>query len=88
MRAWKWIALIAIVAVVALFVPFIPMTNGQGQFLGAHYQSTSTVSPAYYAFRCGSYVNSGVSAQLASGYQAFYQYSKGYTFSCVYTSAG
>ncbi len=86
MRAKVWLAVILMVILVSLFVPFIPQTSASGQFLGAHYQRTATVSPSYYLFRCGSYDNSQVSAQLTSGYSGFYQLSKGYTFSCVYNS--
>ncbi len=84
----KWVALVAVVGLTALFVPFLPMTSRSGQVLGAHYQVTSTVSPTYYVFHCGSYVKSGVTADFGSGYTAFYQMSRGYIFSCVYTSAG
>ena len=87
MKGKKWIALLVGLGLVALFVPFLPMTNASGQFFGAHYQSSATVSPSYYAFHCGSYIDSGISANFGSGYSAFYQLSKGYTFSCVYTSS-
>ncbi len=73
-------------AVVALFVPFVPQTQASGQFPGAHYQRTAVVSPTYYFFRCGAFVNSQVAAQLSSGYSGFYQLSKGYTFTCSYNS--
>lgn len=87
MSAIKWLVVLAIVGLVALFVPFVPMTSGSGQFFGAHYATTATVSPTYYVFHCGSYVDRGISANIGSGYTSFYQLSKGYTFSCVYTSA-
>ncbi|MBI3841300.1 MAG: hypothetical protein HY297_05055 [Thaumarchaeota archaeon] len=81
-----WIAALIVLAFVALFVPFILKTTSAGQFYGAHYQTSSVVSPTYYVFHCGSYVNSGVSAQLGSGFSGFYQLSKGYVFSCMYTT--
>lgn len=86
MKATKWIAVLVLVALVALFVPFVPQTQAQGQFLGAHYQRSAVVSPTYYAFHCGSFINSQISAQLGSGYSGFYQLSKGYTFTCNYNS--
>ena len=76
-----------LLAAVALFVPFVPQTQASGQILGAHYQRSAVVSPTYYVFHCGSYVDSKVSAQLGSGYSGFYQLSKGYTFACNYNSA-
>jgi hypothetical protein len=78
----KWIAVLVLLGVVAFFVPFVPQTLASGQFIGVHYQRTADVSPTYYLFHCGSYVNSQLSAQLASGYTGFYQFSKGYTFTC------
>ncbi|MDG6898594.1 MAG: hypothetical protein JRN24_02540 [Nitrososphaerota archaeon] len=86
MSSTKWLVALALVALVALFVPFVPQTQASGQFLGAHYQQTAVVSPTYYAFHCGSYVNSQFSTQLGSGYSGFYQLSKGYTFTCNYNS--
>ncbi len=73
-------------ALVALFVPFVPQTQASGHFLGASYRQTSDVSPTYYAFHCGSYVNSQFVTQLGSGYTGLVQLSKGYTFSCNYNS--
>ncbi len=86
MSKTKWIAVLVLLGVVALFVPFVPQTLASGQFLGAHYQRTADVSPTYYLFHCGSYVNSQVSAQLTSGYSGFYQLSKGYTFACNFNA--
>lgn len=86
MSARKWVAVFVIVGLIALFVPFIPYTSASGQFFGAHYQSTADVSPSYYAFHCGSYMNSRISAQLGSGFSGFYNLAKGYTFTCVYNS--
>ena len=86
MSATKWIAVLVLLAVVALFVPFVPQTQASGQFLGAYYSRTAVVSPTYYAFHCGAFVNSQVAAQLGSGYTGIYQLSKGYTFTCDYTS--
>ena len=86
MSTTKWIAVFVILAAIALFVPFVPQTQASGQFLGAHYQRTADVSPTYYAFHCGAYVNSQIVAQLGSGYTGLYQLSKGYTFTCNYTS--
>lgn len=84
----KWIAVMVAVGIIALFIPFIPQTTSSGRFFGAQYERTATVSPSYYVFHCGSYMNNGYTAQLGSGYAGFDQLSKGYTFSCVYTSAG
>jgi hypothetical protein len=86
MSAAKWIVVLLLLAVVALFVPFIPQSQASGHFLGVQYQRTAMVSPTYYVFHCGSYVNSQVTAQLGSGYSGFYQLSKGYTFTCAYNS--
>lgn len=86
MSARLWVAVLVILGVVALFVPFVPQTQASGQFLGAHYHQTADVSPTYYFFHCGSYVNSQASAQLGVGYSGFYQLSKGYTFACNYNS--
>ena len=87
MRRTKWVVLLVLLAAVALFVPFVPQTQASGQIFGAHYQRSAVVSPTYYVFHCGSYVDSQVSAQLASGYSGFYQLSKGYSFACNYNSA-
>jgi hypothetical protein len=87
MSRTKWVVLLVLLAGVALFVPFVPQTQASGQILGAHYQRSAVVSPTYYVFHCGSYVDSKVSAQLGSGYSGFYQLSKGYTFACNYNSA-
>ena len=81
------VLVLVLVGLVALFVPFVPMTNSSGQFFGAHYTSTQNVSPTYYVFHCGSYLSPEFQANLGSGYTAFYQASKGYTFSCVYAPA-
>ncbi len=86
MSVTKWIVALVVIALVALFVPFVPQTQASGHFLGVQYQHTAVVSPTYYAFHCGSYINSQVSAQFASGYSGFYQLSKGYTFTCNYNS--
>ena len=86
MKHTKWIAALVLVALVALFVPFVPQTQASGQFIGAHYQRTADVSPSYYAFHCGSYINPQVAVQLGSGFDGFYQLSKGYTFACYYNS--
>jgi hypothetical protein len=86
MTKTKWIAVLVLLAVVALFVPFVPQTLASGQVLGAHYQRTAVVSPTYYAFGCGAFVNSQIAAQLGSGYSGIYQLSKGYTFTCNYNS--
>ncbi len=86
MSATKWIVALVIIALVALFVPFVPQTQASGHILGVQYQRTAVVSPSYYAFHCGSYINSQVMAQFASGYSGFYQLSKGYTFTCNYNS--
>jgi hypothetical protein len=86
MNAKKWIAVLVLVALVALFMPIVPMTQSSGQFLGAHYQQSAQVSPSYYLFHCGSYLNPQTSYQLGSGYAGFYQVEKGYTFTCDYSS--
>lgn len=84
MSARMWIAVLVLVALAALFVPFVPQTQASGQFLTGHYQRTADVSPTYYLFHCGAYVNSQISAQIGSGYSGFYQLSKGYSFECNY----
>ncbi|HKT21700.1 MAG TPA: hypothetical protein VJR06_03625 [Nitrososphaerales archaeon] len=84
MSAKIWIMALVLVALVALFVPFVPQTQASGQFLTAHYQRTADVSPTYYLFHCGAYVNSQIATQLGTGYTGFYQLSKGYTFTCSY----
>ena len=86
MNAKPWIAALAVVALVALFVPFVPQTQASGQFLSARYQRTADVSPTYYLFHCGAYMNSQLSARIGSGYSGFYQLSKGYSFTCNYNS--
>ena len=83
----KWIVALVLVALVALFVPFVPQTQGSGHFFSINYQRTADVSPTYYVFHCGSYINSQVATELGSGYAGFYQLSKGYTFTCNYNSA-
>ena len=82
----KWAALLVLLGVVALFLPFVPQTQASGHFLGAQYQRTAMVSPTYYAFHCGSYIDSQVTAQLGSGYSGIYQLSRGYTFTCDYNA--
>ncbi|MDG6983919.1 MAG: hypothetical protein JRN28_05170 [Nitrososphaerota archaeon] len=84
MSARVWVAALVLVALVALFVPFVPQTQASGQFFAAHYQRTADVSPTYYVFHCGAYINSQIAAQIGSGYSGFYQISKGYSFSCNY----
>lgn len=86
MTKTKWVVLLVIVGLIAIFVPFVPQTQASGQFLGGSYQRTAVVSPSFYAFHCGSYINSQISTQLGSGYSGFYQLSKGYTFACNYNS--
>jgi hypothetical protein len=86
MRVRKWVAAIIMLAIVALFVPFVPQTVASGQFLGAQYHHTAVVSPSYYIFHCGSYVDSRYSTGLGS-ISGIYQASKGYTFSCAFNSS-
>ena len=86
MTSKKWVAALVLLALVALFVPFVPQTQASGNFLGAHYQQSADVSPTFYLFHCGSYVNSRITAQLGSGYSGIYQLSKGYTFACNYNT--
>ena len=86
MNTKRWVVALAILGVVALVNPFVPQTQASGHFLGAHYQRSADVSPTYYFFGCGAYVNSQIAAQFASGYSGFYQLSKGYTFTCNYSS--
>jgi hypothetical protein len=86
MSKTKWIAALVLLGAFALFVPFVPQTQASGQFIGAHYQRSAVVSPTYYAFGCGAFVNSQVAAQLGSGFSGIYQLSKGYTFTCNYSS--
>ncbi|HKT22107.1 MAG TPA: hypothetical protein VJR06_05825 [Nitrososphaerales archaeon] len=81
----KWIALLVLLALVALFVPFVPQTQASGQFFTAHFQRTADVSPTYYFFHCGAFVNSQIATQIGSGYSGFYQLSKGYSFYCNYS---
>ena len=83
----RWIAALVILGLVALFVPFVPQTQASGQFLGTHYQRSADVSPTYYLFGCGSYVNSHIMAQFTSSYTGLYQLSQGYSFTCNYNSA-
>jgi hypothetical protein len=87
MGARKWIAVAVVLAVVALFVPLVPQTLAAGSIARAHYQRTAVVSPSYYVFHCGSYVNAQVSVQLTPSISSLYQAGKAYTFSCEYTSA-
>jgi hypothetical protein len=86
MSARKWITVLVLIALVALFVPFVPMTQSSGQLFAAHYQQSAHVSPSYYLFHCGSYLDPQTSFQLGSGYAGFYQIEKGYTFNCDYSS--
>ena len=86
MSARKWIAVLVLIGIVALFVPFVPQTQASGQFLVAHYQRTADVSPTYYLFRCGSYVNAQVAAQFGSGASGLYQLSNGYSFACNFNA--
>jgi hypothetical protein len=86
MSAKKWIVVLVLLGILVFFVPFVPQTQASGQFLGAHYQRTADVSPTYYLFGCGSYVNAQVSAGLASGYSGLYQLSKGYSFTCNFNT--
>jgi len=86
MKHKKIVGIAIALALVALFIPFVPTTIASGQFLSVHYQQTASESPSYYAFHCGSYINPRVSAQIGSGFAAFYQLSKGYSFSCDYNA--
>lgn len=86
MSVKKWMVALVLIGLVVLFVPFVPQTQASGHFLGAHYQETADVSPTYYLFHCGSYVNPRLSAQFGSGYTGFYQLAQGYTFTCDYSS--
>jgi hypothetical protein len=86
MKAKKWVAVVALLAAIALFVPFVPQTQASGRFLGAYYQHTAVVSPTYYVFHCGSYINSQASVQVGN-ISSVYQASKGYTFACNYSSS-
>ncbi|MDE1854033.1 MAG: hypothetical protein KGI38_09875 [Thaumarchaeota archaeon] len=87
MKATRWVVVLVLMAAVALFVPFVPQTQASGHFFGASYQRTADVSPTYYVFHCGSYINSQAAAQLGSGYTGFYKLSQGYAFACNYNSA-
>jgi hypothetical protein len=84
MSATKWMILLLLA--MALFVPFIPQTQASGHFVGVQYQQTAIVSPSYYMFHCGSYIDSKVTAQLGSHMAGDYQPSTDYTFSCNYSS--
>jgi outer membrane lipoprotein-sorting protein len=82
----KWVAVLVTLALVALFVPFVPQTQSSGQFLAAHYARTADVSPTFYVFHCGAYMNSQLATQIGSGYSGFYQISRGYSFQCNYNA--
>jgi hypothetical protein len=82
----KWVAVAILGVLIVLFVPFVPQTSASGQFLGGHYQHTAMVSPTYYVFHCGSYIDDRYSAQLGT-FSSFYQPARGYTFSCVYNTS-
>jgi hypothetical protein len=84
MSAKVWLALLVLVALVALFVPFVPQTQASAHFVTANFQRTADVSPSYYLFHCGAYMNAQLTAQLGGGYTGFYQLSKGYSFQCNY----
>ena len=86
MSKTRWAIALLLIGAVALFVPLVPQTQASGQFLGAHYQWSSVVSPTYCVFHCGALVNSQITARLASGYGRLYQLSKGYNFACNYSS--
>jgi len=86
MSATRWIILLLFLLGVALFIPFIPQTQASGHFVGVQYQQTAVVSPSYYVFHCGSYVDMEVSAHLGSHMAGNYQPSAGYTFTCNYSS--
>ena len=86
MSATKWVASFLLLLAIALFVPFIPQTQASGHFVGVQYQQTAIVSPTYYVFHCGSYVDMKVSAQLGSHMTGEYHPSTGYTFACNYNS--
>ncbi len=86
MKHKKLAGLVLALVLVAVFVPLVPATIASGQFLSIHYQQTASESASYYAFRCGSYINPRVSAQIGSGFAAFYQLSRGYSFSCDYNA--
>ncbi len=86
MSRTKWIVALVLLALVALFVPFVPQTQASGHFLGASYKQSAVVSPTYYVFHCGSYVNSQFATQLGSGYSGILHLSQGYNFACNYSS--
>ena len=85
MGARKWVLALFLLTLVAIFVPFVPQTQASGHILGAKYKQSSVVSPSYYAFHCGSYISSQLSASLGT-FSSAYQVSKGYTFACNYNS--
>jgi len=86
MSAKKWTVMLLLLFAVALFVPSIPQIQASGHFVGVQYQQTAIVSPSYYVFHCGSYIDSKVTTQLGSHLSGDYQLSTGYTFSCNYNS--
>ncbi len=86
MKHGKIAGLVLALVLVAVFVPFVPATIASGRFLSIHYQQTASESPSYYAFHCGSYIDPRVSAQIGSAFDAFYQLSRGYSFSCDYNA--
>ncbi len=86
MSVKKWAILVLILGVLFLFAPFVPYTSASGSFLGSHYQITADVSPSYYLFHCGSYINQQASAS-GQGYSSAYQLSQGYSFTCNYNTS-
>ncbi|HUK79630.1 MAG TPA: hypothetical protein VLU91_03085 [Nitrososphaerales archaeon] len=86
MSATRWVVLFLLLFGIALFVPFIPQTQNSGHLAGVQYQQTAIVSPSYYVSHCGAYVDMQLTAQIGSHIAGNYQPSRGYTFTCNYSS--
>ncbi len=85
MSARKWAIVLVVVGLVFFLAPFVPYTSASGHILGASYRVTADVSPSYYLFRCGSYINHEATA-TAQGFSSMYQITQGYTFTCNYNT--
>jgi hypothetical protein len=88
MGAAGYFAFVVVLLVIfALFVPVFPATSQSGNFFGATYQVSADVSMSFLVSHCGSYVNAHQSATLG-GISISHPISKGYNFSCHYSSSG
>jgi hypothetical protein len=87
MGATLWAAVIIVILIVfALFVPIFPTSSQSGNFFGASYQINADVSLSFLVSHCGSYVNAHSSASLGS-ITITHQISKGYNFSCNFSTS-